>query len=522
MSKPILALLGSNLRTWLSAKGFWLVAASALLPLVLTGAWVATHQANVTIDSIQIDDAELVEGDAVNFTAVVRNTGRSAVGPFNATMAVGTVSGGSLFPEATNTVEIPGLEPGAEHVVNLTWTASPGKLYVVAIADSDQPEDDLGEIDEYDNQNATPILVKRALPAADSAPKPPATLGGDDNATNGTVDLAVTGLSLGAGPIEPRVAREFTVTVTNNGAAAVTDARVQIRAGSSFGTSFLPSATEDQLVTLQPGESTSVPLTWTPPEGAYWLEAWIEPPAGAKEATVADNHQTQAFTVDPRITEQDVPPDPPEKLTIKQFYLNVLSLLHFRILLPLVALFYAAGVIADEKERGSLPYVLTRPLPRWLIPITKFVASFAVATVAVLVGLLLTFVLLFGTTTEGGDVGFFTTPVIVGLLTLFVYGAIFTLMGVWVQRPYLVGVAFVLGWENAASIFVPWVRNLTVTQHVSNALAGWPLDKGLQWLPDASLPEGPGARTAVWILLGVAAACLVAASTMMKKREFEV
>ena len=512
MSSPVIALLKSNFRTWIGAKGFWLVAAAALLPLVLTGAWVGAHRADIEVTELRIEGAPYDAGEEARFTAIVTNVGKERVGAFNVSLAVGQVQGGRLFAAEDTTLNVESLAAGETREVTLLWNATAGVVYVVATVD---PEDEIGERDEFNNQKAEPLAVAHETPDPSTAPAAPPGLAGDENSTT-EIDLVVERLSRSSDDIKPGDNVTFSVDVRNNG-IDVQDAEVVVRVSRSFAGRGIAVQEQRENLSFAAGETKTVEVTWTAQDGVFWHEGYVAPPSSAKDAFPDNNFRSEAITVSTVITDDMRPPEPEERLTIKQFYLQVLSLLHLRILLPLIALFYAAGVIADEKERGSLPYVLTRPIPRWLIPITKFAASFAVAAVATVVGVALTYLFLFGTTTEGGDIGFLTTPLLASLLTLFVYGALFILLGTLVERPYLVGLLIVLGWENIAAMLVPWVSQITLTTHIGNALADWRLDEGFQWIPATEA----GVR-ALLIMLAVGVGFLVLASAQMRRREFQV
>lgn len=519
MTKPVVALLGNSIRSWFSAKGFWLVAVAALLPLVMTGAWVGAHRADVQVEDLKYDADALVAGQPANFTMMVKNPGPVAIDSVNVTFVAGTVTlEGLLTPQVTLDQAVANLAPGETRAVAFNWTPlAPNFLFAVGVADRD---DKLGEVNEHNNQFDVPIIVRQALPAPDRGPKAPANLTGGENATL-VADLAVGDLRPAGASLEPKE-QTFTANVTNLGPDAVADATAHLRVVLRSGNVSLPQAESVQNVTLAAGETATVNVTWTAQLGGYYLEAWVEAPATVRDPVGDNNHASAPLTVDPRIPGQITHPTVDEKLTIKEFYLRVLSLLHLRILIPMVALFYAAGTVADARENGSLPYLLTRPVPRWLLPITRFLASFVVAAVALTVGVVLTYLLLFGATPEGGGIGFLVTPILLVLLTLAAYGGVFTLLGVWLERPYLVGVAIILLWENLnlAEIFAPWVRNLTLKQYVANAASGWPFDQGLQWLPVDSLSAG--SVRAFWVLLGVTVVSLAAASLLMKRREFAI
>lgn len=503
-------LLGTSLRSWLGAKGFWLVVGAALFPLALTGAWVATHQADVAAQSVAWEPVPLVENQEANFTGVVANTGRAGVGPFNASLSVGRVFGNVLRPEATNTTRVEHLDPGESTELRVTWTPRPGVYFALVDADS---TDEVGEVDEFNNQRPMPLVVHYATPNRTEAPSAPGNLTGDANATERT-DLAVLSVDWEPRSLRPGERVTLIATVANRGPDALANGSATLRLGRVFSGQLFPTRETTEQLALGPGEERTVSLAWDAQEGAFWVQAFVNA-SGALDPNGANNHLAGPVVVQPFLGPETRPPEPPEKLTIKEFYLQILSLVHLTILLPLVGLWYAAGVLADDREAGNLPYLLTRPLPRWVIPLSRFLASYAVAALAVVAGLVLTFLLLFGAL--GQDVGFLTTPLLASLLALFAYGAFFTLLGVLVDRPYLIGLAFVIGWETVARAFVPWVQNLTIKTHVVNALNAWSLDQGFQWLP-----QGEDGLRALQLVIVAGAVFLGLAAYAVRRREFNV
>jgi ABC-2 type transport system permease protein len=510
MADPFFTLLGLNFRRWLGSRGFVMVAVAALFPMGLTGAWIGTHQADVAAESLTWAPANIEDGDNVTFTGVIANTGHVVAPDFNATLSVGSVTGSSLLPLGTNVTTISGLQPGERRQVALVWQARAsaainGALYALLDADT---ADVVGEVDEFNNQKPVPVPVLYKLPTAAQAPALPGNLTGAANATS-VADVAVTDLALPSALVAQGEGR-FVATVTNRGPDPLVNATVVVRVGSPSGTFFFPRKDLTQPLDLAPGATQTVELVWTgAAEGAYWAQAYVNVSAAQRDPTGGDNAMQKPLTIQSDATAGE-PPAPPEKLTIKEFYIRVLSLLMIALVLPFIALFYAGGVIADEREAGTLPFLLTRPVPRWVLPLAKFLAGFAVAAIAVVVGFVAAFVLLFGQ--PGGDLGFLSTPLLASLLALFIYGAFFALMGTFIDRPYIAGLAFIIGWENLAPILVPWVSNLTIRQHLLNALGGWRLDQGLQWLP-----EGVDATNAL-ILVALAGVAFVAGAALVAKR----
>ncbi|MHB8606016.1 MAG: CARDB domain-containing protein [Thermoplasmatota archaeon] len=503
-------LFTTSLKGWLGAKGFWVVVLAALVPLGLTGAWVATHRADVVATDLTWSPTNPVEGQNVTFTALVKNIGGVTVRDFNTSLVVGRVSQDQLIPSGPpESLHVDSLAPGESKTLTLNWTATPGIYFALADAD---PEAKLAEIDTYNDQSALPLAVAYATPTDAQAPLAPPNITGNASAPR-AADLAVDNVTWAPDPPASGTNTHVTATFTNLGPNDAPNATLVLRVGRVFNGQLVASQEQRLPLNFTVGVSSPVTVTWPAAEGVSWVEAYADAGPNAHDPNAANNHVAKPITIQPVVTPDMKPPTPPPKLTIKQFYIQVLSLLHLRVLLPFVALFYAGGILADEESRGTLTYLLTRPIGRWTIPLVKFVAGYLVAALAVTAGLVATFALLFGT--PGSDIGFLTTPILFSLLALLVYGAFFTLLGVLVPRPYLIGVAFVLGWENVAGAFLPWVENLTIAHHLANAINAWPLDQGVQWLP------GGDSIVALRYLVLAALVALGAAAYAMKRKEFE-
>jgi uncharacterized repeat protein (TIGR01451 family) len=545
VAKPFTVLLENNLRTWFGARGFWLVIAAAFVPLILTGAWVATHQRDVVVVGIDADRDVIVEGDRVNLTATVRNVGRGDATNFNVTIHVlrfneitRTLTDSRAEGGAVNTTLIASLNPGQTGSARLTWDPRPGLYWVIAVADPDDqvPERDEFNIREFRDVTDRPdlFIVAPRVPAATAAPNPPPGLTGNANAT-AVADVAVEALVRPSEQVRANDAVTFTATFVNRGTTTARNVTLALTLGNVMSNEFFSLGTETRLAnqTLEPGQTRTVTVNWTAFTGTYWARATADVGQNQRDPT-ADNHRAEPFVVVPRVPDLIVDEvqrvfgpylDPPPQATIKAFYLDLLSFLHLRFLLPLIGLFYAAGVLADDRERGNLVYVLTRPINRWLLPVTKFSSSFVIASVAVLLGIVATFFLLLGT--PEGNLGYLTTPLLISLATLFAYGSLFTLLGVVAHRPYLWGLGFI-AWEfvvligstdlvvNGRPVVAPWVQNLTLIKWLGEAIANWPLAQGLVWLP-----EGAGMEALRNVLLA-AAAFLVAAVVIVHRREYDV
>lgn len=520
---PFVAFLGSTIRRWLTAKGFAIVLIAALFPALFVGAWAGTHRDDIGVTDLSVPD-DMQEGQAVNFTATFTNLGSSSVGAFNATVGIFQ---DPRFPLERETQTIEGLAPGESRTVTLTWNAQPGAFVVAALADVGEGagSGDIGERDE--NNNIVPRVIEIPYAAPTTEATRPGGLQGEESATT-LVDLVVDGLSWSPeAPTTSETQINLTATVRNTGTERIDNATANLRVSRIVSGRTVTVTEQPTPITLEPGESRELRLTWTWQPGSFWAEAYAAPAPGTSDPN-ADNYVSRALTlnqiVDPTVRDEI---ERPEEATFKTYYRDVIIGFYLSLVIPLIALFYAAGVLSDERDAGTLPYILTRPIPRWLIPISKWLAGFVVIALAATIGLVVSFALMFGTG-AGASSAYLAAPLVLTILAIACYLAVFVLLGIWSERPYILGLLFVLAWETIAARLVvdtgagtqpllPWVGNLTILQHLNNALAGWELDAGLRWLP-----EGADATRALLVLLAILVVGLAVASSWIRKRDFAV
>ena len=511
-------LLKDNLRAWLRLRGLALVVVACLVPPALTAAWVFTHQADVSVADVGHDAGSLVPNQLINATATIRNEFGRPVGGFNVTLQVGyfenrsgVLSFRAVKEQASN---VTGLPAHGQTVLRMNWTAQPGTFIIRALADT---ADKVAEIEERNNERYVQIQVRfpSIQPDFPQSPGPspaPGTLAGD---------LAVRSIAW-----EPELfanqAATFQVGVANVGAANATNAtvRLQIHQATIFGYSATPLRTLTSTFNLTAGSDTTLRLPWTPTQvGQYAFLATVEPGPTMADGNASNDDLVQEAFIDRQFLYQE--PEP--KATAKDFYRATLENLHLKILIPLVALFFAAGVIEDQ--RGSLAYLLTRPVPRWQIPVARYAAMMIVGSLALMLGIIATFLLLLGLPQDAS--GYFYWPLLFGVASLAAYGALFTLMGVALRRPYIAGLVYVLGIEtalylgrtvtvNGRPLVQGWLAKLSLTQWMLDAFKGWNPARTGQWLP-----EGAAAMNGLGVMAAVAVVGVAAAAWLMRRREFE-
>jgi ABC-2 type transport system permease protein len=180
----------------------------------------------------------------------------------------------------------------------------------------------------------------------------------------------------------------------------------------------------------------------------------------------------------------------PPRITGFDLYAVVVAIYYVRNVLPLAALFYATSLVADEVEGKTLTFLLTRPVTRPSVLLGKFLAYVATTLALALPATVVTFFLL--VTVRGfSGVGPAVPDLLRDLgamsLTLVVYGAFFTLLGVLLRRPMIPGLLFLFVWELLANL-PGYLPRLTLSAWARSLIRHRPPEEGFSGLFAQVLP----------------------------------
>ncbi len=199
-------------------------------------------------------------------------------------------------------------------------------------------------------------------------------------------------------------------------------------------------------------------------------------------------------------------------------YEMMVSFYYVRNVLPLVALFYATALIADEVEGKTLTFLLTRPITRGAILVGKFLAYLVTTVTLTLPAVVLTFFLLVtaqGTAGLGGRVPDLFRDLGVLGLTLLVYGSLFTLLGVLLKRPMIPGLLFLFVWELLANL-PGYLPRFTLTAWVRSLIRYQPAGEEMAEMFGEVLPTG----LSLGVVGGATFAFLAGAAWIFSRREY--
>ncbi|XVQ87194.1 ABC transporter permease subunit [Microbispora siamensis] len=128
-------------------------------------------------------------------------------------------------------------------------------------------------------------------------------------------------------------------------------------------------------------------------------------------------------------------------------------------MLPLLGLIAGTGVIAPEIEDGTIIHLLSKPISRPVIAVTKFVVAASLVAVLAAVSTYAAAYLLAGS--ESGVATGFTLGALFGGIA---YAAVFLLLGVLTRHAVAVGVIYALVWEGVIGGYVPGARKFSIQQ----------------------------------------------------------
>jgi len=201
-------------------------------------------------------------------------------------------------------------------------------------------------------------------------------------------------------------------------------------------------------------------------------------------------------------------------------FTNLIMLFYLQMIILILALFYGTSVCSEEVEGKTLPYLITRPVPRAAVVLGKYAAYTAVTTGMVTLGLLFSFLVLnldrLFDPSLYGQLGRYLGVLILGLVA---YGALFTFFGSTFKRSIFFGLLFSFGWENVIQYFPGSTQRLAIAHYLKSFLPAAPQGR-FSFLTFRLEATPPG--LALLMLFVIAAVALAAACLVFSIKEYKL
>jgi ABC-2 type transport system permease protein len=149
---------------------------------------------------------------------------------------------------------------------------------------------------------------------------------------------------------------------------------------------------------------------------------------------------------------------------------RVLGVLIVQTVLPLVALILGTAALGSEIEDGTIVFLLTKPIQRWVVAFAKVLVAMAATTILIVPVTIVTGVLISGT-----DAANLQTTLAFAIACAAggaAYAAVFVALSSLTARALLAGLIYVLLWEGALGGLLEGTRFLSIRQATLGLVAG--------------------------------------------------
>jgi ABC-2 type transport system permease protein len=195
----------------------------------------------------------------------------------------------------------------------------------------------------------------------------------------------------------------------------------------------------------------------------------------------------------------------------------LMILLFLQVVLIFVTLVNATALISEEIEDNTLPYLLSRPVSKPAIAVSKY-AGYLVAVLVLLVPpVVLAYAVTeaYAGTALGTDLdvlGGFLAATVLGSVA---YGALFFFLSVVLRKPLAVGLLIGFVWESIVGSIPGDVPKLSIIFYLRSILKGM-----ISIVPLARSPTDVSAEVAAVVLVAFSVAILVLAVVVFQGMEF--
>ncbi|MGB7295860.1 MAG: ABC transporter permease [Candidatus Aminicenantales bacterium] len=197
---------------------------------------------------------------------------------------------------------------------------------------------------------------------------------------------------------------------------------------------------------------------------------------------------------------------------------NLIMLFYLQLIVLILALFYGTSVCSEEVEGKTLPYLVTRPIPKAAVVLGKYAAYTIVMVGMITLSLFFSFLVL--------NLDRLLDPAVYRLLGLYLgvlilgtmaYGALFTFMGSFLKRSIFFGLLFCFGWENVIQYFPGSTQRLAIAHYLKSFLPATSSGR-FSILTFRLEPTAP--LLALLMLFLITAALLVLACLIFTKKDY--
>jgi ABC-2 type transport system permease protein len=182
------------------------------------------------------------------------------------------------------------------------------------------------------------------------------------------------------------------------------------------------------------------------------------------------------------------------------FYSTIVQQLFVPTVAALVALVFGVSAFGDEREDGTILYLVATPQPRVELVVAKVAAAWTATLVLLVPSLVLSGLLALGGEASARLIAW---PLLGVILSGLAYCAVSSWLSLMTRRPVVIGIMYILLWEGSIATFAASAAKLSISAYGRAFVA--------HALPQAAKPVAGTVASAV--ILAAVAAIAVAAAT---------
>ena len=187
------------------------------------------------------------------------------------------------------------------------------------------------------------------------------------------------------------------------------------------------------------------------------------------------------------------------------FYSDLVQQLFVPTVASLISLVFGVSAFGDEREDGTILYLVATPQPRRELVAAKIAAAWAATLILLVPSLVASGLLSLRTGSSTALIGW---PLLGVLLASLAYCAGSVLLSLYTRRPIVIGVLYILLWEGSIATFAASAAKLSISAYGRAFTA--------HVLPQASRPVASTAVSALVLLVVVAVTGWAAARALTR------
>jgi ABC-type transport system involved in multi-copper enzyme maturation permease subunit len=197
---------------------------------------------------------------------------------------------------------------------------------------------------------------------------------------------------------------------------------------------------------------------------------------------------------------------------------NIIMIFYLQLIILILALFFGTSICSEEVEGRTLPYLVTRPVPKSALLLGKYLAYTLLACGMVVLGLLFSFTIL-----NLDRLADFSLYLVLfryaGVLSLGIvaYTALFAFFGSCLKRSIFYGLLFCFGWENVIQYFPGSTQRFAIAHYLKSFL---PVSSSGRFSFLTFRLEATRPGVALLMLFLITAGFLALAILMFSKKEY--